>query len=1056
MNTRKYYNDDIEFKWHDIANNNDWVDFNLSRGFICEWEGEDNPITTISTTFDTSAITLSEGETFDFAGIVSTTAEAGLEAVQIDIHNYEDGGIGITHIRKTNTDEEDPLTGNTFDLSAIPSFKGGDTLIGQTDNTITLSAGTSWKVYVYAKDTDGNTLGNAIVKRIDIVEKEPVSSKRITKDSPCTYENVFKAICQILEDKNDGYNEYAKYEWEANCKDKTGWYTDEFLLLCMATAWTESAWNHYESDGSVKVYGNTRDTGIMQLNTVNVITADWLIQNITEDWYYNLEYGMGNVWNAYKESQNIFKKFNSGVYNNPDAIARGAYCRYNAGIHMTYTENGDTKPYYWQNAEKTEFGKSVTNYGEVPSEHRFHFLADNRDTNFYKYYCIMKEWFNDNAGGVTGSIYKAYEVFCELYGNIDVPEKPDIPTTPIVSVPSIEQIETKINVTASLDQNIVKKGEKVTLTATITSTGKPLDKATLQWYGHEDIKTWEEEIPADTYTYDISYELDTAKYDGGKYRVYGAIAGITHNYDELSLTVVTEENTSTEQYYSMGIKGANPENNIYTVTNDSTITIDYGTKITGGGIYLKKDGVEVGNNIYGWISENDSLTYPLDISEYASGIYTVETYAYPESGGLLSGIVYEQLRIVKLPNITVNNKTAGTDKTISCNIANDIVFSSDWTNSDAGKCDIRWSLGLIGTIEKSNNSVSISQKDIAGIALDTKFTAYCVVYFNDGTEYTIPIGLKLYESNINNKEIEENTNSILEYKDNAFVILNKLLNDGSITQSEYTQRTTALNRAFEMATFAWYTDEDINYYRYKDIIYHKDTVYYGLPYTQGYNFYNGESVDQNTKTFYRYNDKNDVIENGGYSKGADSYNLNAFEQTTNKGGKIKTYLGNDCVAFSSIIWTGNGMPNGDKNKNFGTSELADNAIGKYGIQVWWEIDSTSKLRPGDILITTANRHAVVFLYFEECADGTKRAVCIEQGGGTAIHNNIASYIEDNLYTVHVSSWDLISDEDKSLESYKYYIVSAYKDQQSNKTNYCFRNGKLVQCFASDFNWQFGK
>lgn len=132
---------------------------------------DSTPETTISTTFDTSAITLAEGETFDFAGIVSTTAENGLEAVQIDIHNYEDGGIGITHIRKTNTDEEDPLTGDTFDLSGIPSFKAGDTLTGTTQS-ITLSAGTSWKVYVYAKDTDGNTLGNSVVKRIDIVEAE--------------------------------------------------------------------------------------------------------------------------------------------------------------------------------------------------------------------------------------------------------------------------------------------------------------------------------------------------------------------------------------------------------------------------------------------------------------------------------------------------------------------------------------------------------------------------------------------------------------------------------------------------------------------------------------------------------------------------------------------------------------------------------------------------------------------------------------------------------------------------------------------------------------------
>lgn len=69
----------------------------------------------ISTTFDTSTVTLQEGDTFDFDGIVSTTAEDGLTAVQIDIHKADDDTVGITYIRKTNTDETSPMSGKDSD-----------------------------------------------------------------------------------------------------------------------------------------------------------------------------------------------------------------------------------------------------------------------------------------------------------------------------------------------------------------------------------------------------------------------------------------------------------------------------------------------------------------------------------------------------------------------------------------------------------------------------------------------------------------------------------------------------------------------------------------------------------------------------------------------------------------------------------------------------------------------------------------------------------------------------------------------------------------------------
>ena len=225
MNTRRYYDNDIEFKWHDIADNNTWVDFNLSRGFICEWEGENITESSISTTFNTSTITLAEGKPFDFAGIVSTTANDGLAAVQIDIHKYGDDTVGVTYFRKSNTDEDYPLTGNTFDLSAIPSFNAGDTLIGRTGNAITLSSGTSWNVYLYARDADGNTLGGSVIKRIDIAEAE-------------LPENIHAVIeCTDPEDYAGNYRDFTVYfdsfptsaylQFD-NQHDPNQWLSDEY------------------------------------------------------------------------------------------------------------------------------------------------------------------------------------------------------------------------------------------------------------------------------------------------------------------------------------------------------------------------------------------------------------------------------------------------------------------------------------------------------------------------------------------------------------------------------------------------------------------------------------------------------------------------------------------------------------------------------------------------------------------------------------------------------------------------------------------------------------
>ena len=123
--------------------------------------------TSITTTFDTNEITLAEGATFNFEGLVSTTAETGLNDLQINIANAETG-VGIKYHR------EDDIGTSEFDLSAVPLFVTGTTLTGEDQqgykHTLELTAGTSWYVHLFATDNDGNSIGEDVVKKITITE----------------------------------------------------------------------------------------------------------------------------------------------------------------------------------------------------------------------------------------------------------------------------------------------------------------------------------------------------------------------------------------------------------------------------------------------------------------------------------------------------------------------------------------------------------------------------------------------------------------------------------------------------------------------------------------------------------------------------------------------------------------------------------------------------------------------------------------------------------------------------------------------------------------------
>jgi len=127
----------------------------------------DSVSTSITTTFDTTEILIEEDTIFNFNGLVSTTAETGLNDLQINIANAETG-VGIKYHR------EDDIGTSQFDLSAVPSFVMGTTLTGEDEkgykHTLELTAGTSWYVHLFATDNNGNSIGEDVVKKITITE----------------------------------------------------------------------------------------------------------------------------------------------------------------------------------------------------------------------------------------------------------------------------------------------------------------------------------------------------------------------------------------------------------------------------------------------------------------------------------------------------------------------------------------------------------------------------------------------------------------------------------------------------------------------------------------------------------------------------------------------------------------------------------------------------------------------------------------------------------------------------------------------------------------------
>lgn len=346
---------------------------------------EESVTSSISTTFDTSTVTLQEGDTFDFDGIVSTTAEDGLTAIQIDIHKADDDTIGITYTRKTNTDETSPLSGNSFDLSSIPSFQAGDTLTGTTQS-ITLSADTSWNIYLYAKDADGNTLGGSVIKRIDIVEKEVpfVAGKTYAQTTNTDKFNGFDAPNFTFNEDNTG-----KFHWVDSEAGESGKDTFTYTI----------------SDDTITLTAN----GLYYL--VNV--AKEIVLNIVDEKYlkvaeiidlYDLEVssiGSTSVGDQFEVGAEQTKPIVSGLQNSY-TVTQGDTL--NLNFTVTAGNNGKLKV-----VTVREDGKTTNTYKEIDIFANSHIVNCTIDTNTIGTHTYIVYTYADNYT-VTDNVVATFTV----------------------------------------------------------------------------------------------------------------------------------------------------------------------------------------------------------------------------------------------------------------------------------------------------------------------------------------------------------------------------------------------------------------------------------------------------------------------------------------------------------------------------------------------------------------------------------------------------------------------------------------------------------------------
>ena len=154
-----------------------YVNLEGNHGDVAEIELYGIPESAITTTWDTSALTLAAGDTYAFSGRI--TSLEPLDKLHISVVRADNTSVGIDYYRETE------IGGTTFDLSAVPSITAGTLLTGlQVTNNqeeLSLSNG-SYLIRMWITDTAGNYL-DGLTKMITVTD---VSAAPVVEMLPVT------------------------------------------------------------------------------------------------------------------------------------------------------------------------------------------------------------------------------------------------------------------------------------------------------------------------------------------------------------------------------------------------------------------------------------------------------------------------------------------------------------------------------------------------------------------------------------------------------------------------------------------------------------------------------------------------------------------------------------------------------------------------------------------------------------------------------------------------------------------------------------------------------
>ena len=168
-----YFNGDVPTSWGANSVSDNVVIYypegNTSGWTSPTWTAPDGTVYNtktykIDSTWDTTAVTLDEGETYSFGGEIYTAAENGFANIEVKITSATDESVGITYYSKTD------IGACFYDLSVIPLLKENARL-SDGNQTIILAPGTTWNIRLSATDADGNTLGDSEILTLTVAGK---------------------------------------------------------------------------------------------------------------------------------------------------------------------------------------------------------------------------------------------------------------------------------------------------------------------------------------------------------------------------------------------------------------------------------------------------------------------------------------------------------------------------------------------------------------------------------------------------------------------------------------------------------------------------------------------------------------------------------------------------------------------------------------------------------------------------------------------------------------------------------------------------------------------